>query len=331
MPKKKILIDIAHPAHVHFYKNIICQLKERRHEILILARNKDVTLLLLDSLNLQYESVGGQYSDSRLNQLAELSERVLRLYRIGKRFKPDLILTRNPAGVQAAKLLGCIGVFDTDDGRAAGIHFKSAAPFATFITSPDCLQEYYGKKHVKYPGYKQSAYLHPDVFTPDNKIKSRLLLEADEPFYLVRFVAMSASHDKGEKGIAEELKDDVIDLLQHTGKVFISSEYMLPEKWRHLMFPLSPMDLMNALAFAQLLVCDSQTMAAEAAMLGTPSIRMSSFVGRISYLEELEHRYRLTFGFHSTQSTYFMGKLQEMLNNPIIRRDFKRNYQTQCS
>ena len=53
----------------------------------------------------------------------------------------------------------------------------------------------------------------------------------------------------------------------------------------------------DALAFATLLISDSQTMTAEAAVLGTPAVRCNTFVGRISYLEELEHRYQLTFGF----------------------------------
>ncbi len=53
-------------------------------------------------------------------------------------------------------------------------------------------------------------------------------------------------------------------------------------------------------------------MAAEAAVLGTPSLRASSFVGRISYLEELEHRYGLTFAFHPREDERFLAKLDDL-------------------
>lgn len=44
----------------------------------------------------------------------------------------------------------------------------------------------------------------------------------------------------------------------------------------------------HVMAFASLYVGDSQTMAAEAGVLGTPFVRFNDFVGRIGYLDELE-------------------------------------------
>ncbi len=309
----RVLIDIAHPAHVHFYKYILRELIAKKHEVLVVARNKDVTLSLLENLGIDYMTIGGPFTDTRWGQLGELVQRVFHLYKIGRQFRPDLILTRNPSGVIASTFLGVTGIFDTDDGRAAGIHFMLAAPFSSYITSPDCMQEYYGRKHVKYPGYKQSAYLHPDVFRPDSSVRERLELTENESFYLVRFVAMSASHDRGEQGIDWKLKEEVIEELMKHGKVFISSEIQIPKKWQHLEFPLSPHEMHDALAFADMLVGDSQSMAAEAAVLGIPNVRMSSFVGRISYLNELEHRYQLTYGFLPSQKKEFLQKIRDIL------------------
>ena len=51
-------------------------------------------------------------------------------------------------------------------------------------------------------------------------------------------------------------------------------------------------------------------------MLGVPNLRMSSFVGRLSYLEHLEHRYGLTYGFRPDQSVAFLAKLEALLTNP---------------
>ena len=42
----KILIDIGHPAHVHFFKNIIIELEKIGYECFIISRNKNISLFL---------------------------------------------------------------------------------------------------------------------------------------------------------------------------------------------------------------------------------------------------------------------------------------------
>jgi predicted glycosyltransferase len=40
----RILIDVLHPAHVHFFRNFHTEMEERGHELCITARSKDRTL-----------------------------------------------------------------------------------------------------------------------------------------------------------------------------------------------------------------------------------------------------------------------------------------------
>ena len=54
------------------------------------------------------------------------------------------------------------------------------------------------------------------------------------------------------------------------------------------------------MAFASLYIGDSQTMAAEAGVLGVPFVRFNDFVGRIGYLRELEDVYELGYGIHAS-------------------------------
>lgn len=308
----RVLFDIVHPAHVHFFKHMIRGLEHREHQTRIVARAKDVTGSLLDQLGLAYHSVG-KPAGGRFGQLRELVARDIALVREIRDFGADVVVTRNPAGVQAARLTRAIGVFDSDDGPAAGIHFAAARPFAHVMTSPDCVVEQWGRRHVKYRGYKQSAYLHPDHFTPDPRVLTEQGLAPGEPFFVVRFVAMTASHDGGESGLSTELKRELITRLQERGRVILSSEGEVPDEWRHLAYRGSSHRMLDMLAFASLLVGDSQTMAAEAAVLGTPSLRLSTWAGRLSYLSELEHRYGLTFGYHPRDAKAFMAKLDGLL------------------
>lgn len=56
----------------------------------------------------------------------------------------------------------------------------------------------------------------------------------------------------------------------------------------------------HVMAFASLYIGDSQTMAAEAGVLGVPFVRFNDFIGRIGYLRELEDVYELGYGIHAT-------------------------------
>lgn len=75
----------------------------------------------------------------------------------------------------------------------------------------------------------------------------------------------------------------------------------------------------SALFHADLYIGDSQTMAAEAAVLGTPSIRFNDFVGEISYLEELEHKYQLTFGIRTSDPGKLLNKISDILQIPNVK------------
>jgi predicted glycosyltransferase len=308
----RVLFDIVHPAHVHFFRYLHALLVADGHETLVVAREKDVTLALLDEYDIPYTSVGRSGRKDRGAQARELINRDLTLFRLARKFRPDLVLTRNPAGVQVARALrGAVGVFDTDDGRAAGIHFRAAAPFADVITTPDCIDEDYGDKHRRYASYKALAYLHPARFTPDPKIRA-VLGVGDEPYAIVRFVEMVASHDRDESGMTIDDKRRVIEQLAARGRVFVSSEGPMPDEFAELRFSAPPHLLHDALSQAWVCVGDSQTMAAEAAILGVPAIRCSSFVGRLAYLEELEHKYSLIESFRPRDAPRLLERIDDL-------------------
>ena len=63
-------------------------------------------------------------------------------------------------------------------------------------------------------------------------------------------------------------------------------------------------------------------MAAEAAVLGTPSFRYNDFVGKLGYLEELEHRYGLTFGIRTDQPKELYARVERSLNMPNLKQEW---------
>jgi hypothetical protein len=54
----RILVDIGHPAHVHFSKRLVREMLKKWHEFLVTAEDKGLSLRLLDAYGLKYVRVG---------------------------------------------------------------------------------------------------------------------------------------------------------------------------------------------------------------------------------------------------------------------------------
>ena len=52
-----ILFDIGHPAHIHYFKNTIRHLKRNGHQVTLTARDKDISLYLIEKLGLSPDEV----------------------------------------------------------------------------------------------------------------------------------------------------------------------------------------------------------------------------------------------------------------------------------
>jgi uncharacterized protein len=317
----RVLFDIVHPAHAHFYRHLHARLVREGHECRVLARDKEVTLELLDDFGIPYET-HGHPEQGRIRQASELLARDVRLFRMGRRFRPDFVLARNPAGMHAARPLGAIGVFDTDDGVAGGSIFRLAAPAAHVITTPECLDDDFGAKHVRYPGYKALAFLHPDHFTPDPAVRGRLGV-GDDPFAIVRLTAMDSAHDHNQQGVPAALASALVDRLGRDMRVLVSTESPLPEEWTHLGFPLPARQMLDAMAAARIVVGDSGSMIGEAAMLGTPAVFLGSFAHQRTYLVDLERSWGLVRVFLPNESDEMLRTVQELVEDPTTESEWQ--------
>jgi uncharacterized protein len=224
------------------------------------------------------------------------------------------------------RITGCPSfVFNEDDAGVVPLFAKVAYPACSYIVTPECLKhENYGKKHLIYPGFHELAYLHPDHFTPDISVPRSIGLEPDKPYFILRFVALRAHHDTDAKGMPLNIAEKLVQILSEKGRVLITSEDKLQDQFKEYQFPIGPEKLHDVLAFASMYIGDSQTMAAEAAVLGVPSMRCNTFVNKISYLEELEKNYGLTVGFLPKQAGQLIETVQVWLDDI---EDIKQNLQ----
>ncbi len=153
------------------------------------------------------------------------------------------------------------------------------------------------------------------MFSPDISVIKKYQLEP-EKYIILRSSALKAHHDVYQKGLNNKTIEKLNDLMQNY-QVISSTESLDKQK-------IQPWDMHHVLSFSKMLISDSQTMTAEAACLGVPSIRYSSFVGRISYLEELEHQYGLTFGFIPGDEKNMYMKIKELLQTSNLADSWQK-------
>ena len=156
-------------------------------------------------------------------------------------------------------------------------------------------------------------------------------IEEGEPYFILRFNAFKAHHDIGVVGLTIDNKRRLVEYLRTKGKVFITTERDIDDEFKRYQLKVSPEKAHSLIYYATMLVGDSQTMTSEAAVLGTPAIRCNTFVGRIHYLEEEEHKYGLTYGFRPEQSEEMFQKIEELLSMPNLKEEWQRRRQTMLS
>jgi hypothetical protein len=181
---------------------------------------------------------------------------------------------------------------------------KVVAPLANRVVTPSNFQLCFGKKHLRIPGLFEDCYLHPSVFTFDEELLEKL--EIRRPYVIMRFIAWDANHDFGESGISDSQKLEIVNYLRNDYHVYISSEKELPDDLKSFKIRIPASAIHHILAGADLYIGDSQTMATEAALLGTPSIRCNSFVGDndMSNFKILEEKYQMLVNVHNTDNIF---------------------------
>lgn len=318
MKKLRIIIDINHPAHVHFFKHFIWEMQEKGHEILVTASKKDIAFELLDKYGIKYVSLGS-YGSNLIQKILNLFIMDYKMFRVAKKFNPDYLL--GIASIRAAHASYFLGrkcfIFD-DTERAPEISLYR--DFATKIFNPTCFKIKLGQKQVFYPGYHELSYLHPNYFKPDNKILNQLKISQTDKFFVLRFVSWQAGHDLGGKGFTNLGRRRLIKELSKYGRVIITSESDLPVDLEKYQIKVAPEKMHDLLYYAEMYIGEGATMASEAAVLGTPAIFVSSLSA--GTLEEQEKKYELLFGFKDELEALI--KIKQLLKNKNLKVEWRK-------
>lgn len=322
----RLLFYLGHPAHFHLFKNVIATLSERGHKIDILIKKKDILEDLLQRSGMKYHNILPEgRGDSRSGIAIGMLKRDWRLFKYCLNNRPDLMIGTSVEIGHVGTVLRIPSLnVNEDDASAVPLYAKLSYSWATGIISPTvCNNGKWGKKSIKYEGYHELAYLHPDHFTPSVNIVKKYI-SAYKPYFLMRFSGLKAYHDLGVGGIDNQLALRIINILKPYGDIYITSERELTGELEQFRLNIDPLDIHHIIAFASMFIGDSQTMSAEAGVLGVPFVRYNDFAGRLGYLDELENKYGLGYGISPGNEEALYSVVKSLVDMPGRKQEWQK-------
>jgi len=311
--KKLIGLLPAHPSQIWILNTVADSLKYE-YDFKWYIRDKDISCTLADELSLNYKIIS-RARRGLLGNFLELLENFFKVWSITRKEKIDLWISKYSAVHMVSKLLGNKSIFFVDDDyQLVPILYLLSCPCTDLTVIPEATSSGRFKKNMlRFNGLFELVYLSPGRFTPDISIFRHLGIPQTQRFCLIRLASLSAHHDIGATGVRKDLLRRVLKIADAEGiRAFITSEDQLPvefDKYR-LSIPLSRIH--HALFFADFVLGDSQTMASEAVVLGTPAFRINSFVGKIGCINDLERK-APSYGYKPDEEDKLVTDLEDFI------------------
>lgn len=317
----RILVGISHPKHVYMFINLIKQMEIKGHEFKIVVVEKEITGYLLEQLNIPYELIG-KNQPTLVKKILNLLMWEYRTLKISFQFNPDIFIGQAlPHLAHVSAILNKPFIVFEDTEIAKKLH-RFVLPFADAVITPECFKNDLGKKQLRFNGFFELAYLHPNYFKPDLSILDDLGLSKNDKYIVIRFVSWHAYHDIGKRGMSLKVIKKIINELEKHAKIYITSENALPNEFKKYELKISPIKMHDLLYYSMMYIGEGGSMASESGILGTPSLYISPLVGTMGNFEELEKKYGLLYSFNCLEDA--LDKLLELLDDKNLKNKWQK-------
>ncbi len=330
-----ILFYFGHPAKFHLFKNTINKLLFNGHQIDIFINGKDVLEELVIAEGWKYYNLFPKGRKIKnvpliLSILINTVRTLIKLFLKTRHKKYDLFVTSDLL-VIIGRIKKIPSILVTDDDLKGAPNQWILFKFSDYIFAPKiCYLGKYESKKINFYGYKALGHLHPNHFTPSVEIIKKYNLQPDTYFF-IRTVAVISHHDSGMHGINDELLSRIIQYLEKYGRVILNSEREVPQHLQKYILLFNKNEIAHILAFSKMVISDSSTVCAEAAVLGVPTIEFNSWFQLYEQPKELSKYGLVFYTFNEVEllsqvkliletnqfKALQMAKREQMLNNCV--------------
>jgi predicted glycosyltransferase len=273
----KIWFDITNSPHINMFYDLIRDLEQEGHTIIITSRPLANTVALLDQRGLKHTVVGEHYGKNFYKKIMGYPVRVIQLKRFLKKLAPDIAISQSSFhSPVAARLLGIPSIYMNDNEHAMGNipSFICATRIMVpeFLNTKKIIKQGGGKKKIiKYPGVKEGIYLWQTWLSEQSAFPSN---DTDRKTIYIRPEPRTAQYYKGGLNFL----DNVIADLKGKYKITILTrdeeqlKYYNTPKFEGVSVPDRP-SLFNDIARDCLMFIGAGgTMTREMAVIGIPTI-----------------------------------------------------------
>jgi predicted glycosyltransferase len=321
----KLAFILNTPSQVFFYKNIIYELENKGHKVLLIARNYGETYQLLKELKLPF-TFYNKYSLNAISKMIFLPIDIYNIVRKLKQFKPDIISGFGIDSALSSFFLKAKSIIFTDSEPTISIFEKIQYLFVIYLSNiiitPKCFKRDLGKNHIKINSFKELAYLHPKYYTPNKKVLNILNLSPNEKYVLIRFNKFDALHDISKRGFSTRDKINLVNKISSISKVFVSFEGECPDELIEYRLSIQNRYIHDLLYYSHLFIADTGTMVTEAAILGTPAIIFHPALRNFGNFEELEEKYEMIWGYEKNPEL-IVKKAMPLVRSSSLKQKWK--------
>lgn len=267
----KILIDINHPAHVHYFRNFIKIMETKGHSFLVVNRSSPIINYLLDYYDINHIVRNPRPKKKGvIASLVNLLKMVFACIKASVAFKPDMYLgfaSSACAITSAVFSKPCILLDDTEHNT---MNHKIYLRFCSCVLTPFYFKKNLGEKQLYFNAFVEQLYLHSSLYSPQTDVLDKLGVKPNE-YVLVRFISYDAHHDLVAKPLSEDSKRLIVKELSKKYRVFVSHE-SLPNPYEEFALKIRPEQMHDMEANAKFMITEGATMASESFVLGVPTL-----------------------------------------------------------
>lgn len=294
----RIWFDISNSPQVLLFKDMLLDLQNQGHELIITSRPLANTIELLDKAGIAHTPIGKHYGKKTLKKLLGYPIRVYALWKYLYNKKIDLSISQSSFHTPlVARLLGVPSIYTNDNEHAIGnlpafIFASSVLLPEDFTISNHLLKRLLKRKTIFYPGIKEGIYLfRKAVLIQGTSNKSK---ETTDKIY-IRPEPSTAQYYSGK----ENFLDNIIQTLKSEYSITIlprneeQRSHYSSERFSGVTIPQSILSFDDIVKDCSLFIGAGGSMTREMALMGIPTI--SVYQDKLLSVDEQLIKKRLMF------------------------------------